>query len=405
MFKGKKLPLVALLSAMTISAHANTPTANFTIVAPNCLIKNITAKYDTLSHVNNLLLIKTNTTGLNQLISAKENHKQICGGFINVTDSWNSYHKQATLLPQDAKNFLQRYATISPTKTKDTYTINHTKETNQLINQLNPNEMWAFLTTLSRFQDRYAGSDTGVKAANWFKDNIEKMAAQYGRKDVSVQLINTGSYYKQPSVVVKVGDSNEPAIVVGGHMDTLQGFFGNMPGADDDGTGSVTVLEIAKTILASNMKFKRPIYFIWYSAEEEGLVGSQYVVAEFKKKNIPVAQVIHMDMTGYANQNDPTLWLIKDYTNPDLTAFLETLIKTYVKQPVKYTECGYACSDHATWTQNGFKSAIAFESEFGKDDPYIHTAQDTMNVLSLNHMLDYAKLAMAFTVELAEPVA
>ena len=160
----------------------------------------------------------------------------------------------------------------------------------------------------------------------------------------------------------------------------------------------------AKTLLASNMQFKRPIYFIWYSAEEEGLVGSQYVVAAFKKQNIPVAQVLHMDMTGYANKNDPTLWLIKDYTNADLTSYLETLIKTYVKQPVKYTACGYACSDHATWTQNGFQSAFAFESEFGKDDPYIHTAQDTMSVLSLSHMTDYAKLATAFMVELAEPV-
>ncbi len=211
-------------------------------------------------------------------------------------------------------------------------------------------------------------------------------------------------FYKQPSLVVKIGDSNEPGIVIGAHMDTLGALWGKMPGADDDGSGSVTVLEVARTLLASGMHFKKPIYFIWYSAEEEGLVGSQHVVADFKAKKIPVSEVIHMDMTGYANQNDPTIWLISDNTDKSLTSYLETLTNTYVKQPVKYTSCGYACSDHATWTQNGFKAAIPFEAQFGKDDPNIHSAQDTMDVLSLNHMTDYAKLGVAFVVELAQPV-
>jgi leucyl aminopeptidase len=411
MFIGKRttlsLSLLGLLSALSSSVQADITAGKYTFVAPNCLTKTLSAKHNVLSQIDNVTLLKTDEAGLNQLIAAKEHQKLVCGGFINVTDAWNTY-QQTKSISHDAKSFLQHYTTTPAatlSRAKTAYAVNYPKQVNELMGQLNSDEMWTNLTTLSSFTDRYANSDNGVKAANWFKENIEKLAAQYGRKDVTIQLINTGSSYKQPSVVVKVGSSNEPAVVIGGHMDTLQGFFSNMPGADDDGTGSVTVLQVAKTLLASNMQFKRPIYFIWYSAEEEGLVGSQHVVAAFKKQNIPVAQVLHMDMTGYANQNDPTLWLIKDYTNPDLTTYLETLIKTYVKKPVKYTKCGYACSDHATWTQNGFTSAIAFESEFGKDDPYIHTAQDTMGVLSLSHMTDYAKLATAFMVELAEPVA
>jgi leucyl aminopeptidase len=403
MFMGKikKLSLLMLVSTIPLAAFANNTPNNYTIVAPVCLLKNMTAQHSILSNKNEFSLFTTNREGMDQLIAAKANHKKLCGGFINVTDAWDSYTKQNG----NASAFLQQYSQpVTLPKAANTYSINHEKEAAQLISQLNPDEMWGYLSTLSSSQDRYANSDSGVKTATWFKENIEKIAAQSGRKDVSVQLIKTGNAYKQPSVVVKVGNSTEPAVVVGGHMDTLQGWFGNMPGADDDGSGSVTVLEVAKTILASNMQFKRPIYFIWYSAEEEGLIGSQYVVAEFKKNKIPVAEVLHMDMTGFENKNDPTLWLIKDYTNPELTAFLETLINTYVKQPVKYTQCGYACSDHATWTQNGFKSAIAFESEFGKDNPKIHTAEDTMSMLSLTHMMDYAKLATAFTVELAEPV-
>jgi leucyl aminopeptidase len=135
-----------------------------------------------------------------------------------------------------------------------------------------------------------------------------------------------------------------------------------------------------------------------------GLVGSSYVVKDFVSKKIPVDAVLQFDMTGYAYKNDPTMWLVTDHVNKDLTGFLETLIKTYVKQPVGMTRCGYACSDHASWDSAGFKSSFPFEAAFNQDDPYIHTSQDTMSVLSLNHMTDYAKLGIAFAVELAEPV-
>lgn len=72
---------------------------------------------------------------------------------------------------------------------------------------------------------------------------------------------------------------------------------------------------------------------------------------------------------------------------------------------MQYSKCGYACSDHATWYQNGYNSAIAFETEMNKYDPYIHTPNDTMSQVSLSHMTDFAKLSVAFAVELAEPVA
>ena len=144
---------------------------------------------------------------------------------------------------------------------------------------------------------------------------------------------------------------------------------------------------------------------MWYSAEEEGLIGSQQVVSVFKKQRIPVEAVIHFDMTGYAKNNDPTLWLIKDYVDANLTNYLEQLITTYVKQPVQYTRCGYACSDHASWTQEGYAAAMPFEASFGNDNPYIHTSNDTIDHLSVTHMTDFAKLGVAFAVELAQPKA
>ena len=79
-------------------------------------------------------------------------------------------------------------------------------------------------------------------------------------------------------------------------MDTLDG---RMPGAGDDGSGSSSVMEMARILLSSKINFKRPIYIIWYAAEERGLVGSQYVVEHFIDNSIPVKAAIQFDMTGY----------------------------------------------------------------------------------------------------------
>lgn len=398
---------LGLLSVSTHSVYAQTDSKHV-IVAPSCLIKSLNTNYQTLSSNTALSLISVTDEGIDQLIEAKNNHKVLCGGFMDVTEAWNKQPTKKLSAEKNAQSFLDSYTQPARNRllaNNVSYEIKYEAQVTDLLKQINPQNMWNNLTTITSYKDRYAKSDEGVQAANWFKTQVETIAKNNNRNDVSVYLVSTGSDYIQPSVVAKVGNSNEPGIVIGAHMDTLSGAMSKKPGADDDGSGSVTVLEAARTILSSNMNFKKPIYFIWYAAEEEGLVGSGRVVSEFKNKNIPVAAVLHFDLTGYAHNNEPTMWLIDDYVNKDLSAYLGKLISTYVKQPIKHTKCGYACSDHASWTQAGYPAAIPAESAYADTNPSIHSSRDTMDKLSLTHMTDYLKLATAFAVEMAEPVA
>ena len=402
-----KKSLFIISSAVMLSATmpaAMAASEKHIVIAPQCLLDTANITFKTLSTKKTLRLIEVDDAGIQQLAANKHKSKTLCGGFMDVTRDWQNKNALVHLTPA---SFLDSYKLekVTPAK-KVEYKIQHEKETENVLKTINPQNMWTNLTTLTSFKDRYANSKTGVAAAEWIKQQVETMAKETGHTDVTVYYVATGNW-KQPSVVAKVGNSNEPGIVIGGHMDTLNASFGNMPGADDDGSGSVTVMETARTILASGVHFNKPIYFIWYSAEEMGLVGSDYVVADFKKKHIPVAAALQLDMDGYAPHydTDPTMWLVTDYVNKDLTAFLEKLITTYVKKPYKFTKCGYACSDHASWYQGGVASAFPFESKFNEDDPYIHSANDKMEALELRHMTDYLKLATAFAVELAEPVS
>lgn len=406
-----KRSLAVFSSAIFLSSVAYAAPAKNMVIAPTCLIKSAAAPFHTLAAQNGFQLLEIDDTGMRQLVTAKHRNRTTCGGFMNVSREWS---EQSTRTKQDATHFLASQLASNPTErtiAKTDYKIQYQAETEALLKTINPQNMWDNLTVLSSFDDRDAQTESGVNAALWIKNKIETIAKETGHDDVTVYLVKTGRY-NQPSVVAKLGNSDAAGIVVGGHLDgvsCLSTMCGSkdrgakFPAADDDGSGSVGVLETARTLLASGIQFKKPIYFIWYAAEEEGLFGSSYVVADFKKKKIPVDAVIQLDMTGYAYKNQKTIWLMTDYVSKDLTNYLKTLIETYVKVPVKTSRCGYGCSDHASWFKGGFNASFPFEAEMGHDDPDNHSTEDKMEHLSLAHMTNYTKLATAFAVELAEP--
>jgi hypothetical protein len=82
--------------------------------------------------------------------------------------------------------------------------------------------------------------------------------------------------------------------VVGGHYDHLGAWDGYVwNGADDNGSGSVGVLNIAKAIAANPVKPKRSIVFALWTGEEEGLLGSRYYV---NNPEFPIEKTV-----GYLN--------------------------------------------------------------------------------------------------------
>jgi len=87
-----------------------------------------------------------------------------------------------------------------------------------------------------------------------------------------VRALNVVGYIEGSDPVLK----NE-YFVVGAHYDHLGSWEGYVyNGADDNGSGSVGVLNIAKAIVANPVKPKRSIVFALWTGEEEGLLGSRY---------------------------------------------------------------------------------------------------------------------------------
>lgn len=393
--------LTIFLFLFSLQAQAYAKTNEQVLVVQKCLLaKNI--RYEALAKEQNLLLIKV--PELNEVQAARAKKPRYCSGFMNVTKAWKTYSKQKSANPRVfLQNYLPRASLGDLTRR---YKIQYRTQVDPLIARIDTKQMDANLAKITSFPDRYMDSESGIEASHWIKQQVEKMVAANARHDVAVYQIKTMNA-KQQSVVLKLGkDLNEPGMVIGGHMDTLKRTtFRNRPGADDNGSGVVTMLETARVLLSSGVKFKKPVYFVWYAGEEEGKLGSQSVVQYFNRKKIAVDGVLSFDMTGYGKKNDAAIGLIDDLTDTGLTTFIADLVTAYVKEPVGAVRCGYACSDHVAWYLNGNRVAYPYEAMDDTGNPYINTGGDTVDEVSVKRMADFVKLGIAFAVEMGEPVA
>jgi len=77
-------------------------------------------------------------------------------------------------------------------------------------------------------------------------------------------------------------------------------------GADDDGSGTVSVLEIAQKIASMNPRPKRSILLVWHVGEEKGLLGSQYFTNHPTVPRDSIVAQLNMDMVGRGDADDET---------------------------------------------------------------------------------------------------
>jgi Peptidase family M28 len=77
-------------------------------------------------------------------------------------------------------------------------------------------------------------------------------------------------------------------------------------GADDDGSGTVSVLEIAERISTLKVKPKRSVIFVWHVGEEKGLLGSAYFTDHPTVPRDSIVAQLNIDMVGRGDATDET---------------------------------------------------------------------------------------------------
>ncbi|KAG2339020.1 Zn-dependent exopeptidase [Suillus weaverae] len=324
-------------------------------------------------------------------------------GFIDLTDHQDLHacHVSAESSPRIAWPKLQ-----------------YQEKVTSVTKLLSKDEMKSNLGNLTSFHNRYYRSEFGVKSSRWLYNQILGIisAAPPGVR-LSVETFT--HTFPQPSIIARFepffGRSSPnptialPRIIVGAHQDSANYRFPLLPapGADDDGSGTVSILEAFRALVQSGFVPERPVEFHWYAGEEGGLLGSQEVVSEYKQFKKEVGAMIQFDMTAYVPKGEvPVVTFITTDVDSNLTNWTMTLAEEYSMSVVGGAKLfAGAGSDHMSWYRAGSPAIFATEGDpFRTFNPYIHTSEDRMDLadgeFSFEHALEFAKVAVGFVVEL-----
>ena len=184
-------------------------------------------------------------------------------------------------------------------------------------------------------------------------------------------------------------------------------------GADDDGSGSMGVLEIAEAMMAMPVKPKRSTLFIWHTGEEGGLVGSAFFT---RNPTVPIDSVVaqlNVDMIGRGRADDlpgggpEYVGVVGSFfDSKDLGETVQTVNKKQAKpltfdyqfdEPIAWSGYNniYGRSDHFNYAQQGVPIAFFFTGLHGD----YHQRSDEPEFIDYPHFAKIANYIKELVVE------
>lgn len=239
----------------------------------------------------------------------------------------------------------------------------------------------------------FGAKEMGTTAQQNTLDWLENLYQTWGYTSIEQQAVSVSGQTGYNLIVTKQGTTYpDTYIVIDAHYDTLNG-----PGANDNGSGTVVLLELARIL--QNTPTEYSIKFIHFTGEELGLFGSQqYVQNIVVPQNIDVKLVLNIDQVGgVAGETNNTVTCERDEDFPSsnnnassiATMELATLMEIYSNLE---TNISYAySSDYMPFQEEGYIITGLFEFN---ESPYTHSPQDTMPNLDMDYITQITKGAM-----------
>lgn len=184
-------------------------------------------------------------------------------------------------------------------------------------------------------------------------------------------------------------------IIIGAHLDHLGyaetgSLSGNElihPGADDNASGSATILEMAR-MLAKTHANRRTIIFQWYSGEELGLLGSEAWAKANTKALSRTHVMLNLDMVGRLRKGELTLFATNSSESMDgLTKVIEQPDLKLIKVPTSPSN-----SDHYSFFRRKVPCLFATT---GLHEEY-HTERDVFSTINIPGMATVANSLVRF---------
>lgn len=318
--------------------------------------------------------------------------------------------------------FVALSCSVQKGTTQTTKAVDETK----YINSITAEELKTHLTIVAsdKMEGRETGSPGQKLAGNYLIEQYKKNNVPFPKGATSYYQPIPAAYLNKMSndglsdseniwAFIEGSEHPEEIVVVSAHYDHVGIKKGEVyNGADDDGSGTVALLEIAQAFEKAKKEGhgpKRSILILHVTGEEHGLHGSRFYS---ENPLFPLANTVadvNIDMIGrrdeaHADSNNYIYLIGSDYLSTDLFNVCEAVNTKYTKLNLDYKYNDrkdknrfYYRSDHYNFAKNGIPSVFLFN---GVHADY-HKASDEVDKIEFDALAKRAQLAFAIAWEIA----
>jgi hypothetical protein len=262
-----------------------------------------------------------------------------------------------------------------------------------LVNEVSRPRLEATLTHVASFPTRHSTSAHYANVVSWARDQLE--ALHYTTRLESITVNGSSSWNV---IADKMGNAAgaRDVVLITAHLDSINIQGGPMapaPGADDNGSGSAGLLEMARVFASHDSA--HDLRFILFGGEEEGLFGSaQYVASLSESERKRIGAVINMDMIGTMNTSTRSVLLEGAPVSQTVINGLADAAATYTDLTVETSLHPFA-SDHVPFINASIPAVLTIE---GADDTNgnVHSIKDTLEHINYDLAVEVLRMNVAF---------
>ncbi len=265
-----------------------------------------------------------------------------------------------------------------------------------MIQKVDENEIYSTTYDLQNFSSRYYGYPGNIEASTYLYDRLSNISGL----DVEYQ---GGEFRNVIATLPGKDTSSSEMYMVGAHYDCENtANLGDSPGATDDGGGVAIVLELARVM--SQYSFNHTVKFAFWNTEEGGadIGGSQAYVRYAVANHLNIALYMNFDSACY----DPDNRFVLDIMFNDQSAWVSDMMTQHnslydIGFNLTYKVHNTHGSDHRSFWGAGYTAVMTHAESHGPS----HTANDTIDKVSIIYAKKNGQLGMSVIAKLAEMVS
>ncbi len=304
-----------------------------------------------------------------------------------------------------------------------------------ILQEISPECLHEYLARLTSFETRHTltanspradDPDWGIKAARTYI--LETMRSFSSRLQVALDCYDLEPWGRitEPvelcNVIAVLPGRSERRIYVSGHYDTVartpEGRFDwsryehPAPGANDDGSGTVLTMELARVLAQSGLEFDATLVFAAFAGEEEGLVGATLHAEKARAEGWRIDAVFNNDIIGNSEGGNGIVdsRTVRVFSEGPMDSPSRQLARYIRRHAAVYTP-GHEVrliaredrfgrgGDHTAFNQRGY-AGVRF-SESRENYSRQHTAADTLGGVDFDYLARNARVNAAAVASLA----